>query len=885
MPAWRTLSSFCRSVFPLAAATLLLAMLPGGGFGQERETRPLTLDDLLTQHRFSTPLSGEPVAFSSRGNRFAYTLQRPGLQRGPGTNLGGNERADLWVAAGAEGEPRRITDGEPGNHGYWAPSWSPDGDHLALLSNRDGDMHLHVWDRDTGDLSRPSDQSTDPGLTTDPVWMSRSRLLFPVLPPGRGAPSLKLLRRTPELATQAWSDVADGSRVTVSMLESGAPVDRTSRPQAELLLHDVRSGETRVVFEGVVRDLVASPDREVVAGLVQTEVPPPAAGEPVPLPFPAVFAGTELRLFGEGGSIEAEALSTVRDVVPGSLHWAPDGSRIAFAGTPMESGASSAAGPVIFVYSLTTGALEPVDLGDLDAIMATSPFGTTPPRLSWTADGALVAYARGPAAGRPDWWVIRGAGEPSNLTEGLPAAPGRIHRMAGEAAWVGLSGGAIWRVAEGGGKPVRLTEAVSDPVVQLAWVDAEAGMSGGISEVVVRTRSEHGGEQLLRLELADGGRLQPIATPSADATLVGLVSEGGSAVFTQDNRSGLFLWTVAPGDSEPRTLVEANLSLHEIEDPEARLVEYESLDGDSLFAWVLIPPSGAPDLDRGRGLPVVTWVYAGDVVDPDRHDRLASVTYRGSDNLQLLTSRGYAVLLPSMPLPPPHLPGDPYELLPNGVLPAVDRVIELGIADPDRIAVMGQSYGGYSALGLVTQTNRFNAAVSVAGAANLVSFYGQLDAQFRYEASPYEDAQFGAMLLNELLQYRMGAPPWEDMDRYVRNSPITHVENVETPLLLVHGDLDFVGIQQAEEFFSALYRQGKRARFLRYWGEGHGIGSTANARDMWEQVFDWLDQHLNDAGGAPVRESLGGSPTLPPADPGSARPGPMPQLPQPDASR
>ena len=94
----------------------------------------------------------------------------------------------------------------------------------------------------------------------------------------------------------------------------------------------------------------------------------------------------------------------------------------------------------------------------------------------------------------------------------------------------------------------------------------------------------------------------------------------------------------------------------------------------------------------------------------------------------------------------------------------------------------------------------------------------------------------------ESAQIRMGAPPWRDLGRYLRNSPVFFVDRVQTPLLIVQGDLDYVALQQGEEFFMSLFRQGKRARFVRYWGEGHVLESPANIHDLWRQVFAWFEQ-------------------------------------------
>jgi dipeptidyl aminopeptidase/acylaminoacyl peptidase len=210
--------------------------------------------------------------------------------------------------------------------------------------------------------------------------------------------------------------------------------------------------------------------------------------------------------------------------------------------------------------------------------------------------------------------------------------------------------------------------------------------------------------------------------------------------------------------------------------------------------------------------------------------------------MQALAAHGYVVVFPSMPLKPEGEPSDPYMDLQTGVIPAVDKMIEIGIADPKRIGVMGQSYGGYSTYGLVTQTNRFQAAVALAGLPDLISLYGQFDARERYSDHPQENLFY--MSIAENGQERMGNPPWKDLGRYLRNSSIFYVDRVETPIMIMQGDMDYVAMQQGEEFFNSLYRQGKRARFVRYWGEGHVLESTANVTDMWKQIYAWFDEFL-----------------------------------------
>jgi dipeptidyl aminopeptidase/acylaminoacyl peptidase len=155
---------------------------------------------------------------------------------------------------------------------------------------------------------------------------------------------------------------------------------------------------------------------------------------------------------------------------------------------------------------------------------------------------------------------------------------------------------------------------------------------------------------------------------------------------------------------------------------------------------------------------------------------------------------------------------------------------------------MGQSFGGYSTYGLITLTHRFQAAVAMAGFSDLVSLAGEFSATARYPEFAHEDP----FRMWESETAYMGNPPWRDLHRYLVNSPLHYAERVQTPLLIVHGDLDStIPIRQSEEFFSALYRQNKRAMFVRYWGEGHVLESPANIQDLWERILAWFDEFLS----------------------------------------
>jgi dipeptidyl aminopeptidase/acylaminoacyl peptidase len=114
----------------------------------------------------------------------------------------------------------------------------------------------------------------------------------------------------------------------------------------------------------------------------------------------------------------------------------------------------------------------------------------------------------------------------------------------------------------------------------------------------------------------------------------------------------------------------------------------------------------------------------------------------------------------------------------KSTLPGVRKVVEMGIADPDRLGIMGHSNGGYSTLSLITQTTRFKAAIMNAGPSDLISFYGQMGK---------DGTSFGVALGES---FYIGGTPWDHRSKYIENSPVFFLDRVQTPLLIIHGGSD-----------------------------------------------------------------------------------------------
>jgi dipeptidyl aminopeptidase/acylaminoacyl peptidase len=422
-----------------------------------------------------------------------------------------------------------------------------------------------------------------------------------------------------------------------------------------------------------------------------------------------------------------------------------------------------------------------------------------PGSIRWSGDGTKAAV-QSRVSQRPNDWVV--AGSNVNLTASFKVPPATI--VGALSGFVAVSEGKLWLMdASSGGAPRRIVESFSKRIDSILTAAGDS--------IVVS---------------AEGATQYSIALKTGNARI-------HIAPTTTVKRGRHYL------SYEGRQIDSTNAFLDEIAEGTLRHVPYQSTDGQALNAWALLPPG----YREGTRYPTVVWVYGGLVHPPTPPPYYVGFGDAGPYSLQLLAARGYIVLLPSIPLKPESEASDPYLDLPKGVLPAIDKAVEMGFVNPNRVAVAGHSYGGYSTYSLITQTNRFKASIAMAGFCNLVSLYGSVDARFRHEDATARDRLLH-MVFSESGQFRLGGPPYQDMDRYIRNSPITYASRVTTPLMIVQGDMDYVPIQQGEEFYTAMFRQNKPASFVRYWGEGHILQSPPNILDLWERIFTWMDRYL-----------------------------------------
>ena len=321
-------------------------------------------------------------------------------------------------------------------------------------------------------------------------------------------------------------------------------------------------------------------------------------------------------------------------------------------------------------------------------------------------------------------------------------------------------------------------------------------------------------------------------------------SPGGAVFLTNSYELGSQLHYVDGASGEPVLIHHFNKQLADVVPAVGPIVvPHSDYDGREVSGLLYLPPGASRD--KPKSYPMVMMPYPGTVYTEARltgyeipiwYTQLSFVT-----SMEVFAAQGFSVFLPSIPMVGKGEAGEPMTQMMPAIVSGLDAAIKTGFVDQNRLAVVGHSYGGYSALSVAAQTNRFNAIIAASPVSNIISEYGQFAPYLEVNASqtvepgqPWSDwAESG--------QGRMGAAPWEDPDRYIRNSPLFFADQVKTPVMLIHGDLDMATmVTNSEEMFTALRRTGKDVVFIRYVGEQHTIEQPQNQRDMWERVFAFL---------------------------------------------
>ena len=246
---------------------------------------------------------------------------------------------------------------------------------------------------------------------------------------------------------------------------------------------------------------------------------------------------------------------------------------------------------------------------------------------------------------------------------------------------------------------------------------------------------------------------------------------------------------------------------------------FESRDGTEVEAFFVKPV----DYQEGRSYPTILWLHGGPA---------SQFNWGYNETAQLFAANGYAVILPN----PRGSTGYGAEFAHgtvaawgendyDDVIAAIDHGIEIGLVDPARTGVGGWSYGGILTNYVITQTTRFQAAMSGASLGLVTSNYGHDQYQLMYEL------EFGL--------------PWENPELWAELSPFNKVESITTPTLWMGGEVDWnVPINNSEQMYIAMKRLGRETQLVVYPDEHHGIRRPSFQRDRFERWIAWFDRYL-----------------------------------------
>jgi dipeptidyl aminopeptidase/acylaminoacyl peptidase len=287
--------------------------------------------------------------------------------------------------------------------------------------------------------------------------------------------------------------------------------------------------------------------------------------------------------------------------------------------------------------------------------------------------------------------------------------------------------------------------------------------------------------------------------------------------------------------SSPRRITDANPQQAEYHWGHRVLFDYTNKDGVRLQGALAVPDTRKPD----ERLPMIVSFYEKTSQYLHHYER---PRYAGSSAAHLMEtiSKGYLLLSPDVHFNTGATGDDMLEC----VEAAVDKAVELGYADPERVGLCGHSFSGYGAAYIATRSKKFAAVSAGAGVVDHMSDFNHL---WGYSVDKKRGSGNNAHSYDIYGQGRMGTNPHDDFELYRSQSPVTYVKDMTTPLLIMQGEADpTVAWIEAIEMYNAMRFNGKKIILLSYPDEGHGLSKRVNRIDFTTRVIEFFDHYLMD---------------------------------------
>lgn len=385
----------------------------------------------------------------------------------------------------------------------------------------------------------------------------------------------------------------------------------------------------------------------------------------------------------------------------------------------------------------------------------------------------------------------------------------------------------LWTLPIDGGEARNLTAELDRPVGNYVGVDASYDQSG-------RPLKWAADGQSILFMVTFGGDCF-VKSVSLDGDIEDAVVYGTSVITSFDEANGTLAFVKATPHSTGDLFLKSDGNTAQLSNHNAELFSeislstpdsfiYKGADGWDIEGWIL-PPTDT----TGEKVPVVVEIHGGP------HTSYGNALHH---EFQLLAARGYAVVYTN----PRGSHGYGNEFVKacvgdwgnkdrEDIMLGLDYVLDhYDYCDPNQLYVTGGSYGGIMTNYIVTQTDRFRAAVTQRCISNMYSFFGTSDIGF----------YFGAHQLGD-------ADQWENEEKIMQFSPIRNARNVKTPTCIIHSEEDYrCPMEQAEQWYVALTRLGVDTKFIRFKGENHELsrsGKPKNRIRRLEEIIGWFKQH------------------------------------------
>ncbi len=390
----------------------------------------------------------------------------------------------------------------------------------------------------------------------------------------------------------------------------------------------------------------------------------------------------------------------------------------------------------------------------------------------------------------------------------------------------------IWEFPTNGSKPTNLTDGYgrkTQTTFRVQQVDRSKKTFSSDETILLRAyhqKTKNYG--FYEIKLNRPGKPKKLIDENKKFTFIAKAKNRNRIIYSRESYNEFpDIWVSDIKFKKRKKVTRVNPQIQEFAWGTAELVEWNSVDGIPLQGVLIKPGNYKP----GERYPVLVYFYR---FFSQRLYEFNEVVINHRPCFPYYASNGYAVFLPDIRFEV----GRPGFSATKCIVPGVQKLIDMGIADPKAIALHGHSWSGYQTAFVITQTNIFACAVAGAPVSNMTSAYSGI----RWGSGKARQFQY------EKTQSRIGGSLWEYPERYIENSPVFFADKIHTPLLIMHGDEDgAVPWYQSIELYLAMRRLGKECVFLEYRGEPHHPQKFPNKLDYTIRMKQFLDHYCKKA--------------------------------------